>query len=169
MNNNWYSENAAKNPSLKLNISMLLQLIVTKGLTGQTSLNYLSPQPVHILLMSSASLTRVSRQSVLRPVAVSTSTLPLQGDSSWTETWPVSGERGCNHSLMAKCIYSKALPHPHPWGQVLHSPPNLLASGKRGERNAELTLEPAVRRAGTSPGRVSEDWTWFINYITYSH
>ena len=96
MNNNWYSENAAKNPSLKLNISMLLQLIVTKGLTGPISLNYLSPQPVHTPLKSSASLTRVSRESVLRPVTVSTSTLPLQGDSSLTETWPMSGERGCN-------------------------------------------------------------------------
>ena len=87
-----YSENGAKNPSLKFNISMYSQLIVTKDLTGPNSLNHLSTQPVHIPLMSSDSLTRVSRESVLPSMAVSTTTLPLQGDSSLTEMWSVSGE-----------------------------------------------------------------------------
>ena len=160
MNNNWYSENAAKNPSLKLNISMLLQLIVTKGLTGPISLNYLSPQPVHTPLKSSASLTRVSRESVLRPVTVSTSTLPLQGDSSLTETWSVSGDWGCNHSLKGQV---HLVQDPAPLSSLGKGPaltPNLLASGRREERNsAEDTPEAAVRTAGTLPGRVSADWT----------
>ena len=43
-------------------------------------------------LLSSVSLTRVSEESVLTPVTGSTSTLPLQGDSSLTETWSVSGD-----------------------------------------------------------------------------
>ena len=66
--------------------------IITEDLTEPTSLNHLSTQPVHIPLMSSDSLTRVSRESVLPSMAVSTTTLPLQGDSSLTEMWSVSGE-----------------------------------------------------------------------------
>ena len=66
--------------------------IITEDLTEPTSLNHLSTQPVHIPLMSSASLTRVSGESDLTLVAVSTPTLPLQGDSSLTEMWSVSGE-----------------------------------------------------------------------------
>ena len=56
----------------------------------------------HPPLMSSASLIRVSGESDLTPVAVSTSALTLPGDSSLTETWPVSVEWGCNHSLMGQ-------------------------------------------------------------------
>ena len=109
--------------------------------------------------MLSASLTRVSGQSVLTPVAVSTSTLPLQGDSSLTETWPVSGEQGFNHSLKGQVHLVQDPTQPSCLGDRSCTHTNLLASGMRGERDAELTPEAAVRTEATSPGRVSADWT----------
>ena len=48
MRNKWYSENRAKNPSLKLNISMYSQSLVIEGLIAPTSINHLSTRPVHI-------------------------------------------------------------------------------------------------------------------------
>ena len=39
MRNKWYSENGTKNPSLKLNIFMYSQSLVTEDLTAPTSLN----------------------------------------------------------------------------------------------------------------------------------
>ena len=62
MRNKWYSGNGAKNPSLKLNISMYSQSLVTDGLTAPTSLNHLSTRPVHIpphVSFSDKSLWRV--------------------------------------------------------------------------------------------------------------
>ena len=63
MRNKWYSGNGAKNPSLKLNISMYSQSLVTEGLTAPTSLNHLSTRPVHIpphvISFSDKSLWRV--------------------------------------------------------------------------------------------------------------
>ena len=159
-NNKWYSKNGAKNTSLKVNICIHSQSVVTEDLTEPTSLNHLSTQPVHIPLMSSVSLTRVSEESVLTPVTGSTSTLPLQGDSSLTETWSVSGDWGCNHSLKGQV---HLVQDPAPLSSLGKGPaltPNLLASGRREERNsAEDTPEAAVRTAGTLPGRVSADWT----------
>ena len=128
-----YSENGAKNPSLKFNISMYSQLIVTKDLTGPTSLNHLSTQPVHIPLMSSASLTRVSGESGLTPVTVSTSTLTL---------WPVSREQERNQSLKGQVHLVQDPAPSHPWGQVLHSP------------SAGWTLGRGWRETQSSPQRL---------------
>ena len=73
--------------------------------------------------------------------------------------WPVSGEQGFNSFLMGQ---AHLVQDPAPASSLGTGPaltPNLLAFGTRVERNAELTPEAAVRRAGTSPGRVSADWT----------
>jgi len=124
---------------------MYSQSIVTKGLTGSTSLKHLSTQPVHIPLMSSASLTRVSGESDLTPVTVSTSTLTLQGDRSLTERWPVSGDQECNQSLKGQVHLVQDPGLPLPWGQVRHSPTTCWPLGQGWERNTEFTLEAAVQ------------------------
>ena len=144
----WYFENGVKNPSLKFNISIYSQSIVTKGLTGSTSLKHLSTQPVHIPLMSSASLTRVSGESGLTRVTVSTSALTLQGDRSLTERWPVSGEQEGNQSLKGQVPLVQDPGLPLPWGQVLHSPTTCWPLGQGWERNTEFTLEAAVQDRG---------------------
>ena len=156
-NNKWYSENGAKNPSLKFNISMYSQLIVTEGLTGPTSLNHLSTQPVHIPLLSSASLTRVSGESVSTSVTVFTSTLTLQGDNSLTDMWPVSGEQACNHSLKGQVHLVQDPAPPHPWGQVLHSPPACWALGRgwRETQSSPQRLQWGQREESQQTGQSS--------------
>ena len=148
-NNKWYSENGANNHSLKLNISFHSPLIVTEGPAGPTSLNHLRTWPVHIprhvISFSEKCLQRVSWYQT-----VSTCTLPLQGDSLVTETWPVSEEQGFN--TWAKCIWSKTLPHPHPWGQGLHSS---QPAGFWDEGGEKCRAHPR----GCSEDRVSRDWT----------
>lgn len=88
---------------------------------------------LHFPLMSSA---EVSRESVLTPVAVSTTAFVLQGDSSAPE--PVSGQRGFKHSLESQMHLAQTLLKPHLWGQVLHSSLQLAdLPDESGQRNAE--------------------------------
>ena len=158
-NNNWYSKNSAKNPSLKLNISIHSQLLVTEGLTGPTSLNHLSPWrvpiPPRVISFSENYLQRVCLD-INDSLRI---TLLLQGDSSLTETWPVSGEQEFNSSLMGQVHVVQDPTPPSSLGTGPALTPNLLASGMREKRNAELIPEAAVRTVGTSPRRVSADWT----------
>ena len=157
----WFmgSQRVGHDWATELNWLMHLWSLVTEGLTGPTSLNHLRTQPVHFPLMSSAFLTRVSGESDLTPVAVSTSALPLQGDSSLTEMWPESGDWGCNDSLMGQVhlVQDEVLPHLIS-GSCIHPQP----AGFWDESGREMQSSPQrlqCRTAGTSPGRVSADWT----------
>ena len=89
--------------------------------------------------MSSASLPKASKESTLIPAAVSTTALPLQGDSSLTETQPASREPRFNHSLIGQAHLVSAQPSSLGTGRALT--PNLLPLRRGWERNAELTPE----------------------------
>ena len=158
-NNNWYSKNSAKNPSLKLNISVYSQLLVTEGLTGPTFLNYLSPWrvhiPPHVISFSENYLQRVCLDindslRIHTPFA--------RGQFTHWDMASVR-EQEFNSSLMGQVHVVQDPTPPLSLGTRPALTPNLLASGMREERNAELIPEAAVRTVGPSPGRVSADWT----------
>lgn len=106
--------------------------IVTEGLTWPNFPNHLSTCPVHTPLMSSASLTRASRQ------------FPQQHSlCKVTVHWQRHGQYWVSHDLTtpwwAKCIWSKMVLSPHLWGQVLHytTPPACQSLGQGWEEKAE--------------------------------
>ena len=103
--------------------------------------------------MSSASLKSVSRESVLIPDSFHIHTPFARGQ--FTEMWPVSGEQGFNSFLMGQ---AHLVQDPAPASSLGTGPaltPNLLASGMRVERNAELTPEAAVRTESQGTGQSS--------------
>ena len=94
--------------------------------------------------------TRVSRESVWTPVAVSTAALPLQGDSSLIEVWPASGEPGFNHSMMGQVHLAQDTVQPSSLGTGPALTPNLLASEMRvGEKCRAHPRSLQCRTVGT--------------------
>ena len=71
--------------------------------------------------------------------AVSTTALPLQGDSSLTEAWPALGEPWFNHSLMGQVhlVQDGAQPPPLGTSPALHYPPACQSLGQGWEEKAE--------------------------------
>ena len=159
-----YSENGAKNHSLKLNIYIHSQSIVTEGRAWPIFLNRLSTRPVHIPPSCHQILWKVSPESLPQYQTVSTSALPLQGESS-LRCGQCQGSKDLTASWWAKCIWSKTLPHPHLWGQVLHSPCWPLGRGWREMQSSPQRLQWGQSLKGLDNPVPS--WTWFINCVAY--
>ena len=103
--------------------------------------------------MASDSLKSVSRESVSIPDSFHIHTPFARGQ--FTEMWPVSGEQGFNSFLMGQV---HLVQDPAPASSLGTGPaltPNLLASGMRVERNAELSPEAAVRTESQGTGQSS--------------
>ena len=149
--NKWYSENDAKNHSLKLNIYIHSQSIVNEGRAGSTSLNLLSTRPVHIPSSWHQILWKVSPENLSQYQTVSTSTLPLQGDSS-LRCGQCQGSKDLTASWWATGIWSKTLPHLIPGDRSYTHP---QPAGLWDEGREKCRAHPR----GCSEHRVTRDWT----------
>ena len=167
MRNKWYSGNGAKNPSLKLNISMYSQSLVTEGLTAPTSLNHLSTRPVHIpphvISFSDKSLWRVWLDA---SGSFHTHTPFARGQFTDWDVASVSGVRMQPFPDGQMHLVQDPTP-PSSLGIGPALTPNLLLLGWGvGGEMQSTTPRLQCRTAGTLPGRVSTDWAWFKNCAT---
>ena len=149
MRNKWYSGNGAKNPSLKLNISMYSQSLVTEGLTAPTSLNHLGTRPVHIpphvISFSDKSLWRVWLDA---SGSFHTHTPFARGQFTDWDVASVSGVRMQPFPDGQMHLVQDPTP-PSSLGIGPALTPNLLLLGwGGGERNAEHNPKAAVQDSG---------------------